>query len=167
MTLEALQDSGEGTKIEVDSASAERVEVLGVAAELKAVLQALVINACEAAARGESAGHGADGPVERGDSARRAAPGAQVTIRLMAGSRANSHGVTVEVEDNGPGLPASVSERLFEPHVTTKAHGSGMGLFLAHRLATARYSGALRLEPRPEGGTRAVVELGTRQSFPT
>jgi signal transduction histidine kinase len=66
------------------------------------------------------------------------------------------------VEDGGPGLPESVRARLFEPHVTTKPHGSGMGIFLAQRLATTRYGGGLRYETRPGGGTRAVVELGAR-----
>ena len=140
VVLEALQDVRRGARIEVDSAAGERLEVLGVDAELKAVLQALVVNACEAAAAG-------------GD-------GAQVVVHLCERS---GGGVRVEVRDNGSGVSGAVRERLFEPHVTTKPHGSGMGLFLAHRLATARYGGALRLEDGETGGTVAILELGDRR----
>jgi signal transduction histidine kinase len=66
------------------------------------------------------------------------------------------------VEDDGTGLPAAVRERLFTPHVTTKPSGSGMGLFLAHRIATSRYGGGLRLEDRLPSGTRATVTLRDR-----
>ena len=65
----------------------------------------------------------------------------------------------MEVEDDGPGLPASVRERLFQPHVTTKSTGAGMGLFLAHRIATSRLGGSLQLDDREGGGTLAVLEL--------
>ena len=54
---------------------------------------------------------------------------------------------------------AAVREKLFTPHVTTKSNGAGMGLFLAHRIATSRLGGELRLEDREGGGTRAVLDL--------
>ena len=141
VALEALQDgaaAGVATKIDVEGAPGEGLAIEGVAAELKAILQALVVNAVEA-------------------SAAAAAPAVRIRLRPRQGG-----GGVVEVLDDGPGLPPAVRERLFEPHVTTKPHGSGMGLFLAHRLATTRYGGALRLEARPEGGTAAIVELGPR-----
>ena len=60
------------------------------------------------------------------------------------------------VEDRGPGLPESVRERLFQPFVTTRADGVGLGLSLAHRIV-GLHGGTLRLEERPGGGTRAVI----------
>lgn len=39
------------------------------------------------------------------------------------------------IADNGPGVPAAISERLFEPFVTTKREGSGIGLALAAKIA--------------------------------
>ncbi len=66
--------------------------------------------------------------------------------------------VLVGVEDNGPGVPASVRERMFTPFVTTKAHGTGLGLSICHRIV-AQNGGELRHEDRDGGGTRFVVDL--------
>jgi signal transduction histidine kinase len=45
--------------------------------------------------------------------------------------------VTVDVRDDGPGVPAEVRATLFDPLVTTKADGTGLGLALARRVARA------------------------------
>jgi signal transduction histidine kinase len=66
---------------------------------------------------------------------------------------------TVTVRDHGPGLPEDVRTRLFEPHVTTKVGGSGMGLFLARQLIVGMHGGVLEVEDHPDGGTIAVVKL--------
>jgi len=68
----------------------------------------------------------------------------------------------ISVSDRGPGLDPEIKAHLFEPHATTKADGSGMGLYLTQRLATTRYGGSLELKSRAGGGLRAVLELGQR-----
>jgi nitrogen-specific signal transduction histidine kinase len=68
----------------------------------------------------------------------------------------------LEVDDEGPGLPPEIRQRLFTPHLSTKANGSGMGLFLAHRIAGNRYGGRLELLDLEPTGTRAVLELRDR-----
>ncbi len=65
----------------------------------------------------------------------------------------------VAIRDRGPGLPPDVRERLFEPHVTTKVGGSGMGLFLARQLVVGMHGGILEVDDHPDGGTIAVVKL--------
>ena len=40
-------------------------------------------------------------------------------------------GVRIEIEDNGPGVSEEVAKHLFEPFVTTKQGGMGLGLALA------------------------------------
>jgi len=68
------------------------------------------------------------------------------------------HGV-VRITDRGPGLPDDVRKRLYEPHVTTKVGGSGMGLFLARQLVVGMHGGELGVEDHPDGGTIAIVKL--------
>lgn len=70
--------------------------------------------------------------------------------------------VSVRVRDRGPGLPAEMLERVFDPFVrmepsrSRESGGAGLGLTIARSLATA--SGAtLTLHNRPEGGLVAVV----------
>lgn len=59
-------------------------------------------------------------------------------------------GATVELCDDGPGIPAELLPRLFEPFVTTKAQGvgTGLGLHIAHQVV-ARHGGRLTVESRP------------------
>nr|WP_297446394.1 HAMP domain-containing sensor histidine kinase [Acidiferrobacter sp.] len=62
------------------------------------------------------------------------------------------------VEDNGPGLPAEVCERLFEPMIMTCPSGMGLGLAIAHALASA--AGApLSLGYTGATGTRFVLHF--------
>ncbi|MDH3743473.1 MAG: ATP-binding protein [Acidobacteriota bacterium] len=66
--------------------------------------------------------------------------------------------VILQIADHGAGIPEEIRERLFEPFVTGRPDGVGLGLSLAHRIVTL-HSGRLRLEDRQGGGTLAVVEL--------
>jgi C4-dicarboxylate-specific signal transduction histidine kinase len=69
-------------------------------------------------------------------------------------------GVRLDVEDNGPGIPATALPRLFEPFFTTKPPGKGTGLGLALcREYVARAGGTLVAENRPEGGARFTLTL--------
>lgn len=69
--------------------------------------------------------------------------------------------VTVTITDNGPGIPAAVLERIYEPHFTTKAgrvrYGLGMGMAIS-RSIVEDVGGSITVESHP-GRTRMIVAL--------
>ena len=66
----------------------------------------------------------------------------------------------LSIEDNGPGIPEDMLDKLFEPYATSKSKGSGLGLAVVKRIVE-EHSGVLYAENRPEGGARIVVRLPT------
>jgi len=60
--------------------------------------------------------------------------------------------VEVSVADSGPGLPEQVRTRLFQPFVTTKPSGMGVGLSICHAIIEA-HGGELRAATIPGEGT--------------
>jgi two-component system sensor kinase FixL len=60
--------------------------------------------------------------------------------------------IAVSVADNGPGLVAEVRNRLFQPFVTSKSEGMGVGLSICHAIIEA-HGGRIWAEDNPGGGT--------------
>jgi two-component system sensor histidine kinase HydH len=77
---------------------------------------------------------------------------------LTLGASASGRRLTVEVSDTGSGIAPEVLPRLFEPYVTSKAKGLGLGLAIARRIVEA-HGGSIEAENRPEGGSRFRVSL--------
>ena len=69
--------------------------------------------------------------------------------------------MAIEVEDNGPGIPAEIKGRIFEPFFTTKEVGSGtgMGLSVAHALVVNNHNGDITVDSLPSRGTKFSVIL--------
>jgi two-component system sensor histidine kinase PilS (NtrC family) len=65
----------------------------------------------------------------------------------------------IEVQDDGPGIPADIQDRLFEPFATTKPGGSGLGLAVVHRAVEAHRG--VTLVDSDATGTRFTVYLPT------
>jgi signal transduction histidine kinase len=74
--------------------------------------------------------------------------------------RANGGTVEVHVDDTGAGVDPVTRRRLFEPLITTKAKGIGLGLALVKRIAE-RHGGSIAYADRPGGGARFTLRLPT------
>jgi len=88
-------------------------------------------------------------------NAHEAAP-AGVLVALA--SRLVDGQVEITVADDGPGVPAAVLARLFEPYFTTKTSGTGLGLAICRRLVEA-HGGSARLSRSAPGGTVFEIRL--------
>ncbi len=60
--------------------------------------------------------------------------------------------MAISVADTGSGIPAEMDKQLFQPFVTTKQHGMGVGLSISRTIIDA-HGGQIRAEPNPGGGT--------------
>lgn len=79
----------------------------------------------------------------------------EVVVRAKGGGQLP---LTIEVEDNGVGMPPEVAARAFEPLYTTKNKGTGLGLSIVGKIVAA-HGGSVRVETRPGNGTTFVLEL--------
>ena len=109
----------------------EGLDVVGDATQLRQALVNLILNAVQAAS-----------------------PAGEVRVRV----RREGSTAAIDVEDTGPGVAESVRGRLFEPLITTKDHGSGLGLALVKRVAE-RHGGSVGHEPCPGRGARFTLRI--------
>jgi signal transduction histidine kinase len=80
------------------------------------------------------------------------------SVVTLAGGPRGDGGCVLQVLDRGRGLEPALGTRVFEPGVTSKPAGSGLGLTIARSLAR-QHGGDLALEARSGGGTAAVLTL--------
>jgi nitrogen fixation/metabolism regulation signal transduction histidine kinase len=76
-----------------------------------------------------------------------------IHVRVLVGDE-----VKLEVEDEGLGIPAELRDRLFEPYVTTKPQGTGLGLPIALRIIQ-EHGGRLEVADGRSGGALFRVSL--------
>jgi two-component system sensor kinase FixL len=85
---------------------------------------------------------------------------ASTTRRLTVSTHATAGMVEIRVADTGPDIAPEVAERLFQPFVTSKATGLGLGLSICRELVEA-HEGRLSASPGAAGGTVFVITLPT------
>ena len=89
-----------------------------------------------------------------------AAREAQLVIRL----KNEFSQVSIEVEDNGPGMDEETRKRIFEPFFTTKSvdKGTGLGLSVSYFIVVDDHGGEMFVESQPGDGARFIVKLPLR-----
>ncbi|HVY98727.1 MAG TPA: PAS domain S-box protein [Dongiaceae bacterium] len=86
--------------------------------------------------------------IRNGIEAMQAVPTRLLSVRSVA---IDADFARVTVADTGPGLPKEVAERLFQPFLTTKENGMGIGLTICQAIIEA-HGGRIWFEPNPGGG---------------
>lgn len=108
-------------------------QIYGHAREIASLLHTLIGNAVDASPAGEP-----------------------ILIQVDGGDDA----VQFSIRDHGHGLSNEIRARLFQPHVTDKSNGAGMGLFLTQRIARGRYRGDVQVhDADPDGSARGTVAI--------
>jgi signal transduction histidine kinase len=83
--------------------------------------------------------------------------------RVSVALERQAHRARLSVRDDGPGMPEDVLRRLGEPFFTTKAQGTGLGLFLSKRLVEGA-GGTLAVTSRPGEGTSVSASFALEPS---
>ncbi len=78
--------------------------------------------------------------------------------RIRLCSHKSQSGIAIEVHDTGPGIAEAIRERLFQPYVTTKPTGMGLGLAICRTIVEA-HGGRVGLVPAAAGGAAFRVDL--------
>jgi len=125
-----LEFSSQPVKIELHLP--EALAINGAETELRSICHAVISNAVEASPPG--------GLV-------------QISLRKMQG------GAVLNVHDQGSGLAPEIAAALFQPHISSKAEGAGMGLYLCQRLLQRYYQGSVELHQAEHGGCIATLHI--------
>ena len=75
----------------------------------------------------------------------------------------NKDGVTVRLTDNGPGIPDAIREEIFNPFVTTKKTGVGLGLSIVSKIVDGHH-GSIRVENGLLGGASFMIFFPLEES---
>ncbi|WP_442938717.1 sensor histidine kinase [Nostoc sp.] len=87
----------------------------------------------------------------------------QIIIRTQL---RNPDRITIQIADNGPGMPPAVKQRLFDPFFTTKpaGKGTGLGLAISAQIVTEKHNGSIWCISEPGEGAEFWVEIPICQS---
>ena len=93
------------------------------------------------------------------------AQGGRIVLQAGTAALEGRRFVTVDVVDNGPGVPEAYIDRLFEPFFTTREEGTGYGLFLASEILKEQ-SGRLTVRNNAGGGATFTIWLVAGETTP-
>ena len=82
---------------------------------------------------------------------------------VVAARRKSGRAVEISVDDSGPGVAAEVTDTIFEPFVTTKPNGMGMGLSISRSIVDS-HGGVLRMARSGHSGAMFIFDLPTAEA---
>jgi signal transduction histidine kinase len=89
----------------------------------------------------------------------------RIVVRIGTAENQGQRWVTVDVTDDGPGVPAAYIDRIFEPFFTTREDGTGYGLYLAFEILKEQ-AGRLSVRNNPGGGATFTIWLPNADEHP-
>jgi signal transduction histidine kinase len=140
--------SRQSVKIEVDAPS-EPVELVADPSQIHQVLLNLLLNALDALPSGGRV------HVQICRAEHNQMPASAV---VAASSTDQNSCVLIQVADTGSGLPPELEDHIFEPFVSSKDTGTGLGLTISRRIIEA-HGGQIEAANRPDGGAIFTVRL--------
>jgi len=82
---------------------------------------------------------------------------------VVEARRNSKHAIEISVADSGPGVAAEVEDTIFEPFITTKPLGMGMGLSISRAIVES-HGGSLRMSPSIRSGAIFIFDLPTAET---
>ncbi|HEX7508341.1 MAG TPA: ATP-binding protein, partial [Polyangia bacterium] len=97
------------------------------------------------------------------ENAMQAAQGAGKTPEIHLQAEPRGERAAIVVDDNGPGVPESARQHIFDPYVTHREGGTGLGLAIVRKIVID-HGGDVTVGQSPLGGARFIVELPSGSS---
>jgi signal transduction histidine kinase len=138
LDLVSPRASRQGIRVTCTTPERQHIPIRADMGQLRQVLLNLLLNAIDAVSDGGAVSVG----IETNDAGANGSPG----------------WVTVRVCDTGRGLPSELGARIFEPFVSTKPTGIGLGLSICKRIVES-HGGQIHATNRPGGGAEFVIRL--------
>jgi signal transduction histidine kinase len=144
LALRLLQHRLESSGVKIELAREKFLpEIWADPDQLREVLVNLLVNACEMMIHG----------------------GVIRILEIEEEGGPTGRSVTLMISDNGPGIPESIQENIFQPFFSTKEEGTGLGLSIASRIVE-KHGGTLTLRSREGEGASFVIILPYEEKNP-
>jgi len=83
--------------------------------------------------------------------------------KLIVRTKTDGNTITLEIEDNGPGIPDEMKDKILQPFFTTKkgTEGTGLGLSITNDIVKA-HGGIISIDSQKDAGTKLTIQLNKK-----